>query len=70
MIFVGVIVLFVAALLGGNTSVSGGGVVVIGFVPIVFGYGPYGFYAIAIAAILTVIAFAVFVWMRKQAGKS
>lgn len=70
MIFVGVIVLFVAALLGGNTSVSGGGVVVIGFVPIVFGYGPYGFYAIAIAAILTAIAFAVFVWMRKQAGKS
>jgi uncharacterized membrane protein len=70
LMFVGVVVLFVASWLGGNTSVSGGAIVIIGFVPIVLGAGPYGFYAIVIAAILTIVAFALFVWMRKQVGKS
>ena len=69
--FVGVVVLVVAALIGGGeSSVSTGVVIVVGFIPIVIGAGPYAFFAILVAAILTIIAFVVFVWMRKQASKS
>jgi len=67
--FVGVLVLLVAALLGGE-SVSGAAIVVVWFVPIVVGVGPYAFFAVLIAAILTIIAFVVFVWMRKQASEA
>ncbi len=67
---VGVIVLIAAAWLEGDSSVSGGAIIIIGFIPIVLGAGPYGFFAIVIAAILTIIAFAVFVWMRRQVSKS
>ena len=71
LMFVGVVVLVVAALIGGGEpSVSTGVVIVVGFIPIVIGAGPYGFFAILVAAVLTIIAFAVFVWMRKQASKS
>lgn len=66
---VGVIVLVVAALLGGDSSVSSGVIIIVWFIPIVLGAGPYAFFAIVIAAILTIIAFAVFVWMRKQASE-
>lgn len=67
--FVGVVVLAVAAWIRGDATVSGGLVLIVGFVPIILGAGPYAFFAILIAAILTIIAFAVFVWMRKQASK-
>jgi uncharacterized membrane protein len=71
LMFVGVIVLVIAALIGGGeSSVSTGVVIVVGFVPIVIGSGPYAFYAILIAVVLTIISFVVFVWMRKQASKS
>jgi len=69
--FVGVVVLVVAALIGGvESSVSTGVVIVVGFIPIVIGSGPHAFFAILVAAILTIVAFAVFVWMRKQVGRS
>lgn len=67
LVFVGVIVLVVAAWLGGDTSVSGGVIFIVGFIPIIVGAGPYAFFAVLIAAILTIIAFAVFLWMRKKA---
>jgi len=71
LMFVGVVVLVVAALMGGGeSSVSTGVVIVVGFIPIVIGSGPYAFFAILIAAVLKIISFAVFVWMRKQASKS
>lgn len=71
LMFLGVIVVVVAALMGGGeSSVSTGVVIVVGFIPIVIGSGPYAFYAILIAVVLTMISFAVFVWMRKQASKS
>lgn len=71
LMFAGIIVLVIAALLGGGgSSVSTGVVIVVGFVPIVLGSGPYAFYAILIAVVLTIISFAVFVWMRRQASKS
>jgi uncharacterized membrane protein len=69
--FAGVIVLMIAALTGGGeSSVSTGVVIIVGFIPIVIGSGPYAFYAILIAVVLTIISFAVFVWMRRQASKS
>jgi len=71
LMFAGIIVLVIAALVGGGgSSVSTGVVIVVGFIPIVLGSGPYAFYAILIAVVLTIISFAVFVWMRKQASKS
>jgi len=71
LMFVGVVVLVVAALMGGGkTSVSTGVVIVVGFIPIVIGVGPYAFLTILVAAVLTIISFVVFVWMRKQASKS
>lgn len=67
LMFVGVVVLIIAAWLQGDASVSGGVVFIIGFVPVVLGVGPHAFFAVLIAAILTVLAFIVFLWMRKQA---
>jgi len=69
LIFVGVIVLVFAAWLRGDSAVSGGLIVIVGFIPIILGAGPYAIFAILIAAVLTIIAFVVFVWMRKQASK-
>jgi len=67
-VFLGVIVLVVATWLGGDASVSGGVIFIVGFIPIIVGAGPYAFFAILLAAILTIIAFAMFVWMRKRAS--
>jgi len=69
LVFVGVIVLVVAALLGGDSSVSGGAIVIVWFIPIVVGAGPHAFFAILLAVILAVLAFVVFVWMRRQASR-
>jgi len=65
---VGVVVLVVAALLRGDTTVSAGLIIIVGFIPIVLGAGPYAFFAILLAAVLTIIAFVVFFWMRKEAS--
>jgi len=66
LMFVGVAVMAVAALLGGESNVSGGVVLIIWFIPVVVGVGPYSFYAILISVVLSVIALAVFVWLRKK----
>jgi len=66
LMFVGVVVMAAAALLGGESSVSGGVVLIIWFIPVVVGAGPYSFYAILIGVVLSVIALAVFVWLRKK----
>ena len=63
---VGVAIMFVAALLSGESNVSGGVVLIIWFIPIVICVGPYSFYAILLGVILSVIALAVFVWLRKK----
>jgi len=67
LMLLGVAVLIVAAALQGNLSVSGGLVAIIGPIPIILGAGPHAFFAIVLAAILTIIAIVVFLWMRKQA---
>ncbi len=58
--------LVASALLGGDASVSGGAIIFVGPIPIVLGAGPYGFFAVVLAAVLTVIGFVVFFWMRRQ----
>lgn len=66
LMFVGVAVLVVAALLGGESNVSGGVVLIVWFIPVVVGFGPYSFYAILVSVVLSVVAFVVFVWLRKR----
>ena len=65
LMFAGVIVLFAAAVLQGNVDISGGGVIFVGPIPIIFGAGTHAYFAIFIAAILTIIGFIVFLWLRK-----
>jgi len=69
LMFAGVIVLVVSALLGGNGTVSGGAIIFVGPIPIVLGAGPHAFLVVVVAAVLTVIGFAVFFWMRRQFSK-
>jgi len=69
LMFAGVIVLVVSALLGGDGTVSGGAIIFVGPIPIVLGAGPHAFLAIVVAAVLTVIGFIVFLWMRRRFSK-
>jgi uncharacterized membrane protein len=66
LMLVGVAVMAAAALLAGESRVSGGVVLIIWFIPVVIGVGPYSFYAILIGVVLSVVALAVFVWLRKR----
>ncbi|HKZ93280.1 MAG TPA: DUF131 domain-containing protein [Candidatus Bathyarchaeia archaeon] len=70
LMFAGVIVLVASALLGGDGTVSGGAIIFVGPIPIVLGAGPYAPLAIVLAAVLTIIGFIVFFWMRKQVARS
>jgi len=65
LMFLGIVVLIVATALHGDTSVSVGAVVFIGPIPIVLGAGPYAFFALLLAVILTIVGFIVFFWLRK-----
>jgi len=64
-ILVGVALIFISAL-SGSGSVSGGGVILIGPIPIVFGAGPDFFILLPIAVALTILALAFFLfsWRR------
>jgi uncharacterized membrane protein len=66
LIFAGVIVIMASAFLSGDVNVSGGGLVFVGPIPIILGAGTDAFLAIILAAVLTVIGFIVFFWIRKQ----
>jgi len=70
LMFVGIVVLIVASVLQGGSSFSVGSVVYIGPIPIILGAGPYSFFAIVLAVVLTIIGFVVFFWMRKQASRT
>ncbi len=70
LIFAGLIVLVASALLGDDATVSGGAIIFVGPIPIILGAGPYGFSAVVLAAVLTLIGFVVFVWMKRQGSKS
>ncbi len=66
LMFAGIIIIVAAAVFQGNGNVSGGGIVFIGPVPIIFGAGPNAFLAILLAAILTIIGFIGFFWWRRK----
>jgi len=65
LMFVGVVVLIVAAALHGDASVSVGSVVFIGPIPIILGAGPHASLALLLAVILTIVGFIMFFWLRK-----
>jgi len=66
LMFAGVVVLVASALLGGDGTVSGGVVIFVGPIPIILGAGPYASLAIVFAAILTIIGFVMFFWLKKK----
>jgi len=65
LMFAGVIVLFIAAALQGNTNASGALIIFVGPFPIILGAGPHAPLAILLAVILTIFGFVVFFWLRK-----
>jgi uncharacterized protein (TIGR00304 family) len=66
LMLIGITILIAATALQGNMDVSGGGIVFIGPIPIIFGAGPNAFLAILLAAVLTIIGFLMFFWLRKK----
>jgi len=69
LIFAGVIVIVASALFSGDSNVSGGAIIYVGPIPIIVGAGTDPFLAVVLAAVLTVIGFIVFFWMRRQVPK-
>ncbi|MBE3116797.1 DUF131 domain-containing protein [Candidatus Bathyarchaeota archaeon] len=65
LVFVGIIVLVVASVLNGG-SASGGGVVFIGPIPIVFGAGPDANWLILISIIVAVVSLLLFFLYRRS----
>ncbi len=68
LVFVGIVVLAVAAIVfGGSGSV--GGVIFIGPIPIVFGAGPDAAWLILISVVLAVLSMIVFLVMSRRLRK-
>jgi len=65
LMFVGIVVLIVAAALRGDTSASGGLVILIGPIPVILGAGPHASFALLLALILTIVGFVAFFWLRR-----
>jgi uncharacterized membrane protein len=68
-IFLGVVVLTVAAMLSGSGSASFGGFIFIGPIPIIVGGGPEAPWLTVMAVILTIMGIVVFLIMRRQVAK-
>ena len=68
-IFIGVILVALASMLGGNSS-SVGGIILIGPFPIVFGAGPSAPWLIAVGVILAFIIFVLLFVMRRRIGRA
>jgi uncharacterized membrane protein len=64
-IFIGTLLLALGSLpnLG---STSGGAVILIGPIPIILGSGPYSFQLIELAVVLTIVAIALFLLVRRR----
>lgn len=68
MIFIGMLLMTIGSLTSPG-GVSGGAVILIGPIPIILGAGPYSLAMIALAAVLTVSALAVFLVLRRKAQR-
>ena len=66
LVFAGVIVIMASAFLSGDANMSSGAIIYVGPIPIILGAGTDAFLMIILAAVLTVIGFIVFFWIRKQ----
>lgn len=67
LIFVGVIVMMIAALIHGFAG-SAGLIVFVGPIPIILGIGEYSLLAVVLAIIFTILTIAFFIVLRKQKG--
>ena len=65
-VFVGVLILVIAAAIGGSSSVSGGIIIFIGPFPIVVGAGPDAIWLILIVTVLAITSVLVFVAIRRK----
>lgn len=66
LVFLGVLVIIVAAAFWGNGSASSGIIIFVGPFPIVFGAGPDAIWMVLIGIILSIISVVVFVVMRRK----
>ncbi|RLG94115.1 hypothetical protein DRO37_06495 [Candidatus Bathyarchaeota archaeon] len=65
LIFLGVILMFIAGLTGG-ISASSGLIIFIGPIPIILGAGKYSLLAVILAVILTIFGFILYIFLRRQ----
>jgi len=70
LVFLGIIILMVAAMLYGEGSADFGGVIFIWFIPIVFGAGPEASLMIIFAIILAVLSIIMFLILRRETAKA
>jgi uncharacterized membrane protein len=68
-IFLGIIILMVAAMLYSQGSANFGGVIFIWFIPIVFGAGSEATWMIIFAIILAVLSIIMFLILRREIDK-
>ena len=68
LVFVGIAVLVVASIVLGRSD-SVGGIILIGPIPIVFGWGPDAGWLIAISLILAVYSIVLFLIMNKRSKR-
>lgn len=64
LIFLGIIFMLFSIFLSEGT-VSFGGIILIGPIPIVVGAGPHAFLAVIVAFVLTIISILLFMWLRR-----
>jgi len=69
LVVAGIIILIVAAVLQGSVEVSGAAIIFIGPIPIIIGAGPHTSLILLLAAILTIVGFVMFFWLRKTVPK-
>jgi uncharacterized membrane protein len=66
--FVGLILVAIAAIVSQGGSTSFGGIIFIGPIPIIFGAGPGAQWLILFAIILTVLSVIMFLNLRRKPG--
>lgn len=66
LVFIGIILMMVAASLYGTATTSGAVVIFIGPIPIIVGTGPHYIWAILLATVLTIFGLIFFLMMRKK----
>jgi uncharacterized membrane protein len=68
-IFLGIIILMVTALLYGKDTVNFGAIIFIGPIPIIVGAGPEAAWMVLFAVILAVLSIIMFLIMRRESDK-